>query len=287
MYLSIIIPAHNEEHRLPPTLKAVNAYLDRQDFESEVLVVENGSQDLTAVVTEAFAADHPRVRLLREHGRGKGLAVRRGMFEAAGEYRFICDADLSMPIEEVAKFLPPALAGYDVAIGSREAPGARRFNEPPYRHIQGRIFSNLVKLFAVPGFEDTQCGFKCFRAEAAEDLFGVQVFNGMSFDVEVLYIACQRGYRVVEVPIDWYYRAESRVSPLADPLRMLRDILRIRRNWARGLYARRGTAAGSRTVDGGQKSEVGGQKETGDGGRRSERDGGRGTEDGGRRAEHR
>jgi dolichyl-phosphate beta-glucosyltransferase len=177
------------------------------------------------------------VRLLREGGRGKGLAVRSGMLEALGDYRFICDADLSMPIDELAKFLPPALEGADVAIGSREAPGSRRFNEPTYRHLQGRIFSNLVKVFALPGFEDTQCGFKCFSARVAADLFGVQIFNGMSFDVEVLYIARRRGYRIVEVPIDWYYRAESRVNPLIDPLRMLRDILTIRRNWRRGLYS--------------------------------------------------
>ncbi len=237
MHLSLIIPAHNEEHRLPPTLKAIDAYLDKQPFASEVVVVENGSQDLTPVVAEAFAADHPRVRVLRESGRGKGLAVRRGMLESLGAYRFICDADLSMPITELSKFLPPALSDYEVAIGSREVRGARRFNEPRYRHIQGRVFSQLVKFFALPGFEDTQCGFKCFTAAAADDLFRVQVFDGMSFDVEVLYIARQRGYRIVEVPIDWYYRSESRVQPLADPLRMLRDILILRRNWRQGAYA--------------------------------------------------
>ncbi len=238
LFLSIIIPAHNEERRLPPTLTAINAYLDKQPYASEIIVVENGSLDLTAVVTEAFAADHPRVTLFSEGGRGKGLAVRRGMLEARGRYRFICDADLSMPIEEVAKFLPPQRDGFDVAIGSREAPGARRFNEPAYRHLQGRVFSNLVKLFALPGFEDTQCGFKCFRAEAAEAIFQVQRFNGMSFDVEALFIARRRGYKIIEVPIDWYYRAESRVHPILDPLRMLRDILIIRRNWAQGKYER-------------------------------------------------
>ena len=237
MYLSIIIPAHNEERRLPPTLKAIDAFLDHQAYDCEVLVVENGSQDLTAVVTEAYAADHPRVQLLREHGRGKGLAVRRGMLAATGQFRFVCDADLSMPIGELSKFLPPLAGEYEVAIGSREAPGARRFNEPAFRHVQGRVFSGLVKRFALPGFEDTQCGFKCFRAAAAEDLFAVQRFDGMSFDVEVLYVAQQRHYRILEVPIDWYYRSESRVQPLADPLHMLADILTIRRNWRAGLYA--------------------------------------------------
>jgi hypothetical protein len=125
----------------------------------------------------------------------------------------------------------------DVAIGSREAPGARRYNEPPHRHFIGRTFSNLVKLLALPGFEDTQCGFKCFSARAAEDIFSVQLLNSMSFDVEALYIAVKRGYRVVEVPVNWYYRSESRVRLLDDSLRMFQDILTIRRNWEQGKYA--------------------------------------------------
>jgi dolichyl-phosphate beta-glucosyltransferase len=237
-FFSLIIPAHNEEHRLPATLTTVDAFLARQPYTSEILVVENGSQDFTAVVTEAFAAEHPRVRLIRESRRGKGLAVRRGMLEAAGEYRFICDADLSMPIDEVSKFLPPQLGAYEVAIGSREAPGARRYNEPAYRHLMGRVFNTLVKLLAVPGFEDTQCGFKCFRGEAAQDIFSVQCLDSMSFDVEALYIARMRGYRIVEVPIDWYYMSESRVRLVDDSLRMFSDILAIRRNWRTGKYAR-------------------------------------------------
>jgi dolichyl-phosphate beta-glucosyltransferase len=238
-FFSLIIPAHNEEHRLPATLKTVDAFLARQPYTSEILVVENGSQDFTAVVTEAFASEHPRVRLIRESRRGKGLAVRRGMLEAAGQYRFICDADLSMPIEEVAKFLPPQLSAYEVAIGSREAPGARRYNEPAYRHLMGRVFNLLVKLFAVPGFEDTQCGFKCFSRAAAQDIFSVQHLDGMSFDVEALYIARKRGYRIVEVPIDWYYMSESRVRLIDDSLRMFSDILTIRRNWSSGKYAKK------------------------------------------------
>ncbi|MCS6910248.1 MAG: glycosyltransferase family 2 protein [Anaerolineales bacterium] len=238
LFFSLIFPAHNEEHRLPPSLAAAHAYLRRQPYSSEILVVENGSRDLTAVVAEAFAAEHdrPEVRVIRERGRGKGLAVRRGILEARGQYRFFADVDLSMPIEDIAKFLPPRLNGYDVAIGSREAPGSRRFNEPAYRHFQGRVFSNLVKLLALPDFEDTQCGFKCFTAAAARDLFSVQLLDGMSFDVEVLFIARRRGYKIVEVPIDWYYRSESRVDPIREPLRMLRDILIIRRNWAEGRY---------------------------------------------------
>lgn len=137
-FLSLIIPAYNEEQRLPRTLTQIQAFLSEQPYESEVLVVENGSQDRTAAVAEEFA---PAVRLLREPNRGKGLAVRRGMLEASGDFRFICDADLSMPIEEVNRFLPPKLDDYDIAIASREVPRAVRYNEPAYRHWIGRTFT--------------------------------------------------------------------------------------------------------------------------------------------------
>lgn len=236
--LSIIIPAHDEEHRLPGTLKAIDAYLAQQSPAVEVLIVENGSSDQTLAIAQEFAQEHPYARVLQVEARGKGLAVRRGMLAARGEYRFMCDADLSMPIEEVARFLPPQLNGFDVAIGSREAPGSRRFGEPTFTHLRGRIFSNLVKAFAVRGFEDTQCGFKCFRAEIAEDLFSTQLLQGMSFDVELIFIAQQRGYNIVEVPINWYFDHESKVRLVEDSLRMLADILLIRRNWRQGKYER-------------------------------------------------
>ena len=186
-----------------------------------------------------FAATHPTVTLIQEAQRGKGLAVRRGMLAAGGEYRFMCDADLSMPIEEVSKFLPPALDSYDVAIASREAPGAQRYNEPAYRHVGGRIINFLIKLLAVRGFEDTQCGFKCFHAKVTRDLFSVQQLDGLSFDAEVLFIAQQRGYKIVEVPIDWYFSSESRVRLVQDTLRVIGDLLLVRRNWRHGLYERK------------------------------------------------
>lgn len=236
LFLSIIIPAHNEEFRLPGSLEKIDNFLRQQEYGYEVIVVENGSHDRTADVVRAWAADHPYVRLMEEDVRGKGIAVRIGMLAAHGAYRFICDADLSMPIEEVSKFLPPALDGYDVAIASREARGAVRYDEPYYRHFIGRGFNLLVKWFAVKGFEDTQAGFKCFTAEAAERIFAVQVFDGMSFDVEALFIAQRIGYRIVEVPINWYFSDESRVRLFSDSLSMLRDILEIRRNWRNGVY---------------------------------------------------
>ena len=237
-FLSIIIPAHNEEGRLPRALEQIDRFLRAWDRSAEVIVVENGSTDRTAEVAEAFARDHPYVRLIREPRRGKGLAVRRGMLAARGRYRYICDADLSTPIEEVVKFLPPQLDGFDIAIGSREAPGARRIGEPLYRHVIGRVFNAIVRFLALPDFQDTQCGFKMFRAEVAEDLFRVQQLDGMSFDVEVLFIARQRGYRIVEVPVTWYFNPESRVRLFRDSLNMFRDLFRIRWNAWKGRYAR-------------------------------------------------
>jgi len=237
--LSIIIPALNEEDRLPESLTKVVGFLEGQAYPAEVLLVDNGSTDRTAAIAQEFAARHSNLRLLQDPRRGKGLAVRRGLLAAQGEYRFICDADLSMPIEEVNRFLPPALEGYDIAIASRETPGAVRYGEPAYRHWIGRVFNRAVKLLAVPGFEDTQCGFKCFRAQAGEDLFRVQRLDGWTFDVEVLFIALRRGYRVVEVPIPWYYNPGSRIRPVRDAFGMLADLFRIRANWRRGLYAPR------------------------------------------------
>jgi glycosyltransferase involved in cell wall biosynthesis len=235
-FFSVIIPARNEEHRLPDTLKQVAAYLQAQPFEFEVLVVENSSTDNTLAIAQAFAAQNPQVRVLQNTQRGKGLAVKRGMLEARGEYRFMCDADLSMPITEISKFLPPALTGYDIVIASREAPGSIRYNEPIYRHLGGRGINLIIRLLALPGLQDSQCGFKCFTARAAEDLFRVQTLDGWSFDIELLFVARMRGYHLIEVPIHWYFQCESKVNAVRDALRMIRDIFTIRRNARRGLY---------------------------------------------------
>jgi glycosyltransferase involved in cell wall biosynthesis len=234
--LSIIIPAHNEESRLPRTLEQVFAFLETQPYSAEVLVVENGSADRTLEIARGFAARHPQLRAIHSDGRGKGLAVRMGMLAAAGEYRFMCDADLSMPIEEVNRFLPPALRDVDVAIGSREVRGARRYDEPLHRHLGGRFLNLLIRLLILPSLQDTQCGFKCFRAPVAQDLFQYQTLDGWSFDIELLFIAYRRRYRVAEIPVDWYYRSESKVSAVRDALRMINDIFRIRRNGRLGLY---------------------------------------------------
>lgn len=238
-YLSIIIPAYNEGSRLPATLEKTRQFLEGQSYTAEVLVVENGSQDRTFEIAEEFAQQHPQFRALQETQRGKGRAIKRGMLEARGQLRFMCDADLSMPIEEIHRFLPPLQTEFDLAIGSREAPGAVRYNEPFYRHAGGRMINLIIRLLALPGMHDTQCGFKCFRAAVAQDLFSSLILTGLSFDVEMLYIARKRGYRIAEIPIPWYFMAESKVHLIRDTLKMVLDILTIRRNDRRGHYNRR------------------------------------------------
>lgn len=222
--------------RLPATLDKVNQFIQQQSFSTEVLIIENGSNDRTLEIAQAFAREHSEFRAIHENGRGKGLAVRRGMLEAQGTFRFMCDADLSMPIDEVSRFLPPQAAEFDIAIGSREAPGAVRYNEPAYRHIGGRLINMVIRILALPGLQDTQCGFKCFRGEVAEDLFRYQTMAGWSFDIEILFIARQRKYCIIEIPIHWYFSANSKVNAIKDALLMTRDILRMRHNARQGLY---------------------------------------------------
>lgn len=234
-YLSIIIPAHNEQNRLPDTLEQVFRFLNERSFTSEVIVVENGSSDRTYEVAQQFARQHQNLRVIQSE-RGKGAAVQRGMLAAQGQYRFMCDADLSMPVEEIIKFIPPALEDFDIAIASREAKGAVRYNEPSYRHIGGRGINFIIQALILPGLNDTQCGFKLFRAEVAQDLFSRQTLHGWSFDIELLYIARRHGYRIKEIPIHWYHFSDSKVNALRDAVRMIQDIFRIHTNAQRGMY---------------------------------------------------
>lgn len=235
-FLSIVIPAFNEARRLPNTLKQINEFLNTQPFSSEIIVVENGSTDDTLTIVQAMRKEIKNLTVLHEDIPGKGLAVRQGMLTAKGEYRFICDADLSMPIEEVTSFLPPALLNTPVAIASREAPGAVRYDEPEYRHLVGRAFNSLVRLIVLPGLQDTQCGFKCFRADAVERIFPMLTIRGWTFDVEALFIASRLGYTISEIPIPWRFNAQSRVKLLRDSVQMGIDLLRIRINAVKGTY---------------------------------------------------
>lgn len=227
-FLSVVIPAFNEEPRISGTLSQVIEYLAGQDYGWEVVVADDGSRDHTAQLVGRVIVEHPNVRILRLPHRGKGWAVKHGMLAAQGEYRLLCDADLSVPIEQVERLLPPLGPGSDIVLGSREAPGAARIGEPARRHLMGRVFNRLVSRLAVPGLSDTQCGFKCFRGEVVQDLFRRLTIDGFAFDVELLFLARKLGLTFEEVGVDWYYRPESKVRPLRDSLAMTLDLLKIR-----------------------------------------------------------
>ena len=235
-FLSVIVPAYNEERRIGPTLEKLVGYLTSRPFEWEVLVVDNGSDDATATVVESWASEVPQVRLEALLTAGKGLAVRHGMLQADGELRFMCDADMSMPVEHLDDFLDRMADGYDIVIGSRQTEGARRFGEPLIRHLMGRVFNRVVRVVAVGGFEDTQCGFKMFRGELADEVFPRQRATGFGFDVEVLFIAKQRGASILEMPIDWHHEPSSKISPVADSVRMVRDAVLTRWRGLIGAY---------------------------------------------------
>ncbi|MEE2700954.1 MAG: dolichyl-phosphate beta-glucosyltransferase [Chloroflexota bacterium] len=237
-FLSIIIPAYNEAVRILPTLHQVTEYLAKQQYSWEVIVADDGSTDKTGDLVSTFIREVAGVTLLSLPHRGKGGAVRAGMLQAQGEYRFLCDADLSMPIEQIERFLPPQLEGFEIALGSREVFGARRIDEPSRRHIMGRIFNWLVRALAVRGIGDTQCGFKCFQREAVEVLFSRQETNGFAFDIEVLFLAQKMEMRLVEVPIDWYHMSQSKVRPMRDAFAMTKDILGVRRRASTGQYGK-------------------------------------------------
>ncbi len=235
-FLSIIIPAHNEERRLPQTLEQVLLFASNQTFQTEVLIVENASQDRTLELATEYATRHPNlVKVLHLDLPGKGRAVQLGMNEARGEYRFFADADFSMPVSEITRFLPP-MVEIPIAIASREAPGAVRYNEPPFRHLTGRVFNLLIRKLVLPDLNDTQCGFKMFRADAAGEIFRRQTLMGWSFDVELLVIAGHLKYPILEIPIPWYFNPESKVHVFRDSWRMFLDLLTIRRNGRAGIY---------------------------------------------------
>lgn len=235
-FLSIIFPAHNEENRLIRALDQTIAYLESQAFTSEILVIENGSTDQTLNLAQEFSSKHPSVRVFHTDKAGKGLAIQQGMLSAHGDYRFACDVDLSMPVTEINRFIPPMLSE-DIVIASREASGAIRYNEPGYRHFIGRIFNGLVRLIALHGIRDSQCGFKCFSRKAAEELFPLQTIMGWTYDVEILFIARKKKYRIIEIGIPWYHDPNSKVRVLRDSFRMLTDLFLIRWNHIKGSYA--------------------------------------------------
>lgn len=231
-FVSLIIPAYNEEGRIGKTLHTVLQYLEQQPYEWEVLVVDDGSTDQTAAVVAQF----PAVELLQlPENRGKGAAVKEGMLHARGAVRVFSDADLSTPITELPKLLECIQSGCDVCIGSRALrPELVRRHQPWYRETMGKIFNVIVQLLVMRGIKDTQCGFKAFRAEVVETVFPQLQTMGFAFDVEVLLLARQAGYSICEIPVLWYNDERSRVHPIRDATKMLIELLRIRfRHWRR------------------------------------------------------
>lgn len=201
-FLSVIVPAYNEQARISASLAKLARYLGEQSYSWEVIVVDDGSNDSTGAVVRRWAAQHRGFRLETISHQGKGAAVRHGMLSAAGAHRLMCDADLAMPLEYLADFIRLVEKSCDVAIASRQLTGARRVGESPLRYLLGRLFNRLVCVLFTSEFQDTQCGFKCFRADAAETLFGRQRTTGWSFDVEILCLARARSMKIAEVPIE-------------------------------------------------------------------------------------
>jgi dolichyl-phosphate beta-glucosyltransferase len=236
--LSVVIPAYNEARRIVPYLEAITAYLGRRGLSYELLVVDDGSQDDTAALAQQTGA-----RLIwLPRNTGKGAAVRAGMQAARGTLRLFADADGATPIQELERLEAAIKDGADLAIGSRTlASRDSRYQVKArlHRTLLGNLFNRIVRYLGVRHVHDTQCGFKLFRQAVAQDLFSVARINGYGFDLELLYIARRRGYRIAEVPINWTDQPGSKVRVVRDGLAMLREMLAVRRNDAAGLYAAR------------------------------------------------
>lgn len=246
--LSLVVPAYDEGARLERTFAGIRAWRSQPPCAPvEVVLVDDGSRDDTLARFRAFAASEPDVLVVANEHRGKGYAVRSGVLAASGERILFSDADLSAPLSEARHLLAALEGGADVAIGSREVAGSSREREPGYRHLLGRGFNWFVQAALVPGVQDTQCGFKMFRREAAQDVFqrlrrygedAPRIEGPMvtAFDVEVLYLARRLGYRIAEVPVHWIHAEGSKVRPLVDALRMARDVVQVRWGAWRGDY---------------------------------------------------
>jgi dolichyl-phosphate beta-glucosyltransferase len=238
--LSIIIPAYNEESRLPATLERIAAYLQDSGREAEVLVVDDGSKDGTAAVAEYFQIKIPSLRIVSNGvNRGKGFSVRHGMQEARGRIALFTDADLSAPIEEAGKLID-ALEQSDVAIGSRAMDRSLiSVHESPFREFAGIIFNKIVRIILWLPFVDTQCGFKAFRHEPCKIIFEQQRIERFGFDPELLYLARHHGLRAVEIPVRWGHSPATKVSMLRDSIQMFIDVFTIRWNSLAGRYQRK------------------------------------------------
>lgn len=226
-YISLIVPAYNEESRLGNTLRLAIAFLNTLPYPYEIIVSDDGSKDKTIDVAKSF--DEVKV-VEAPRNMGKGAAVKRGIFAACGDIRVFSDADLSTPIYEIEKIIKEINAGADICIGSRAVDNDMiKKHQPFYREFMGKTFNKIVQFLVIKGISDTQCGFKGFKEAAAIAVFEKAKINGFSFDVEILYIAGKLGFKVKEVAVEWFNDERTTVSPIKDSFRMFNDILKIKK----------------------------------------------------------
>lgn len=252
--ISIVIPTRNEEDRLGLTLDRILGFVQRQTWDCEVIVVDGASHDRTADIVRAYAQRNANVRLLQlPENRGKGFCVRTGIMNAQGRFILFTDADLSTPIEEISKLIGALEAGADIAIGSRWMRSAMQTKRQPIaRQGLGRIFNLLSRVVLGLEFQDTQCGFKAFRRNAAKSIFSLQTIEQWGFDPEILFLARRSGFKVTEVPVLWSHDDRSKIHPVADGARMVRELFSIRRAALSGKYGVSFSLALPRSVRAGQ-----------------------------------
>jgi len=241
MHLSVIVPAYNEEKRLPQTLREINDYLKKQNYESEIIIVSDGSKDRTVGVAKNLMSEIKNLRVIEfKENRGKGFGVKEGMLGALGDFRLFTDADNSTPVNQIEKIWPEFEKGFDIVIGSRDLKGA--ILDPPqplFRRFTGEVFKYLRKIIVgLWDIEDSQCGFKCFKKKAAENIFPKCKISRFAFDPEILLIGKKLGYKIKEVPIYWKNDLTSKVK-LKSMVKMALDLFKIKLNEIKGIYEKR------------------------------------------------
>jgi len=230
IFISIIVPVFNEEKILGQTINKIVAYLSKQTYTWELVIVDDGSTDNTVKIAKdkKRKAAQNHIKIIELPHAGKGWAIKNGMLQSRGSLKFMCDADLSMPIENLEDFIENFDSTVEVVIGSRELKNSQRHGESIFRQIRSKIFNRIVRILLPIPFKDTQCGFKCFKKDVAEKLFNLQQLEGFTFDVEILYLAKKHEIKTIEIPIIWEHKNQSQINSIRDSFKMLKDIFKIK-----------------------------------------------------------